>query len=138
MTTQLLEKLISIPSFSREEAAAADYLYSRLWGEGLNPHRKGNNIWCECGSGSSTVLLNAHIDTVKPCGGWTLNPFEPVLEGDKLFGLGSNDDGWRPSRHFRKSNSPTGLYFPLPRRKKFPAPADWNSCSRKSAPSTMQ
>lgn len=93
MTTQLLEKLISIPSFSREEAAAADYLYSRLWGEGLNPHRKGNNIWCECGSGSSTVLLNAHIDTVKPCGGWTLNPFDPVLEGDKLFGLGSNDDG---------------------------------------------
>ena len=40
-----------------------------------------------------TLLLNAHIDTVKAVASWTKNPFEPVVEGDILYGLGSNDCG---------------------------------------------
>jgi acetylornithine deacetylase len=39
------------------------------------------------------ILLNAHIDTVKPVAGWQHDPFTPTLEGDKLYGLGSNDCG---------------------------------------------
>jgi acetylornithine deacetylase len=40
-----------------------------------------------------TVLLNSHIDTVKPVDGWVRDPFSPMIENGKLFGLGSNDAG---------------------------------------------
>ena len=88
----LLQKLIAIPSLSRDEGAVADFLENWLREEGLAPHRCGNNLWCCHGSGPA-VLLDAHIDTVKPVAGWTRDPFTPSLEGGRLYGLGSNDDG---------------------------------------------
>ena len=90
--TELLQKLIAIPSLSRDESAVADFLEAWLTGEGLAPHRCGNNLWCCRGEGPA-VLLDAHIDTVKPVAGWTRDPFMPSVEGDRLYGLGSNDDG---------------------------------------------
>ncbi len=92
----LLKQLISIPSFSREEAAVADLLESYLTKENLFPHRKGNNIWIlspNWNEAKPTVLLNSHIDTVKPVFGWTKDPFIPLEEDGKLYGLGSNDAG---------------------------------------------
>ncbi len=88
----LLQKFIAIPSLSRDEGAVADFLENWLREEGLAPHRCGNNLWCCHGSGPA-VLLDAHIDTVKPVAGWTRDPFTPSLEGGRLYGLGSNDDG---------------------------------------------
>lgn len=90
--------LISIPSFSRDEQAASDYLCSYLFSEGLDPCRVGRNIVLQAeaaGSGDKrpVVLLNAHIDTVRPVAGWKHNPFVPTFEGDKLYGLGANDCG---------------------------------------------
>ena len=38
-------------------------------------------------------MLNAHIDTVKPVSSWTRDPFQPMQEGDMLYGLGANDCG---------------------------------------------
>ena len=90
--TELLQKLISIPSLSRDEKAVADFLEAWLTGEGLAPHRCGNNLWCCHGEGPA-ILLDAHIDTVKPVAGWTRDPFTPSVEGGRLYGLGSNDDG---------------------------------------------
>ena len=90
--TGLLQKLISIPSLSRDESAVADFLEAWLTEEGLAPHRCGNNLWCCRGEGPA-VLLDAHIDTVKPVAGWTRDPFTPAIEGNRLYGLGSNDDG---------------------------------------------
>ena len=86
----LLEQLIAIPSPSREEKAAADFLEDRL--ADLNPRRSGNNLWFVKGNGP-VVLLDAHIDTVKPVALWKRNPFTPSLEEGRLYGLGSNDDG---------------------------------------------
>ena len=40
-----------------------------------------------------TILLNSHIDTVKPVAGWRRQPFTPKIENGKLYGLGSNDAG---------------------------------------------
>jgi acetylornithine deacetylase len=42
-------------------------------------HRAGNNLWVEsCGPDERpTILLNAHIDTVKPSPSYTRDPFEP-------------------------------------------------------------
>ena len=90
--TELLQKLISIPSLSRDEKAVADFLETWLSDAGLNPHRCGNNLWCCHGEGPA-ILLDAHIDTVKPVSGWTRDPFTPSVEGGRLYGLGSNDDG---------------------------------------------
>ena len=39
------------------------------------------------------MLLNSHHDTVKPNSGYTRDPYDAAIEGDKLFGLGSNDAG---------------------------------------------
>lgn len=92
----LLQQLIATPSFSREEKAAADILEEWMRTQGLPVQRKGNNVWCEQpgrGDERPVVLLNAHIDTVRPAAGYTRDPFTPTLEDDVLYGLGTNDDG---------------------------------------------
>lgn len=92
----LLRRLIATPSVSRDERAAADVVeeHLRLWG--LPNGREGNNLWVGCpdwDNNRKTVMLNAHIDTVKPVSTWTRDPFDPAVEGDMLYGLGSNDCG---------------------------------------------
>jgi len=92
----LLKQLISIPSVSREENQLADFLENMLKEKKYFPQRKGNNIWLlspNWDDRNPTVLLNSHIDTVKPVAGWTKDPFVPHEEDGKLFGLGSNDAG---------------------------------------------
>lgn len=94
--TELLKNLIKIPSVSREETAAADYMQHWMEDHGLNPARVKNNLMLvapDYNEQRPTLLLNAHIDTVRPAQGWTLNPFSPTLDGDHLYGLGSNDCG---------------------------------------------
>lgn len=90
--TDLLQQLIAIPSYSREEGAAADFLQAWLAAHGLKPQRSGNNLWCMKGSGPA-VLADAHIDTVRPTEGWTRNPFKAHMEDGRIYGLGANDDG---------------------------------------------
>ena len=92
----VLEQLIALPAPSRNEGERADWIELYLRGRGAEPHREGNNVWCigrEQAAGCPTLLLNAHIDTVKPAAGWQRDPFCPLWEGDRLYGLGSNDCG---------------------------------------------
>ena len=92
----LLERMIAIPSVSREENAVADMLQNQLTEWQLSPKRSGNNLWClspDFSPAKPTILLNSHIDTVKPVAGWTLNPFAPTHSDNRLYGLGSNDAG---------------------------------------------
>ena len=92
----LLKDLIAIPSVSRDETKAADRLAEYLMNWGLPFGREGNNLWVGCpdwDNNRPTVMLNAHIDTVKPVSSWTCNPFEPTQEGDMIYGLGANDCG---------------------------------------------
>lgn len=92
---ELLMQLIKTPSVSREEAAAADVLTDFIGKWGMSFQRIGNNVLIqeEIVPEKPTLLLNAHIDTVKPVATWTRDPFTPVVEGDRLYGLGSNDCG---------------------------------------------
>lgn len=93
---ELLKSLIAIPSISRDETKAADKLTEYLSRWGLSYGREGNNLWVGCpdwDNNRPTVMLNAHIDTVKPVSSWTRDPFTPEQEGDTLYGLGSNDCG---------------------------------------------
>jgi len=92
----LLKQFISIPSVSRDEKLLADFLEITLKNKKYFPMRKGNNIWLMSphhDEKKPTILLNSHIDTVKPVNLWTKDPFKPVEENGKLFGLGSNDAG---------------------------------------------
>lgn len=94
-TIDLLKNMIRIPSFSRDEGAVADFLERWMLTEGFAVRRLGNNLWMESdpADGRPTILLNAHIDTVKPASGYTRDPFTPEIEDGSLYGLGSNDDG---------------------------------------------
>lgn len=92
----LLSHLIATPSVSRDERRAADIMEEELVRCGFMPHREANNVWaigpCQR-EDRPTLLLNAHIDTVKPVASYTRNPYEPSLEDGTLYGLGSNDCG---------------------------------------------
>lgn len=92
----LLKTMIATPSFSREEDAVANLIEDYIKQKGYEPQRIGNNIWIQSpnfDSSKPTILLNSHIDTVKPVSAWTKDPFNPEEEEDTLYGLGSNDAG---------------------------------------------
>jgi len=92
----LLKELIGIPSVSRDEKNAADFFEKYICNAGFLPHRSGNNIWCFCKNFDEqkpTILLNSHIDTVKPAHDWTKEPFIATEEKNRIYGLGSNDAG---------------------------------------------
>lgn len=112
---ELLRQMIAVPSVSRDEQAVADLLQSDLQqrcdalqtdnGEAPLVTRSGNNLWVIAPgyeASRPTLLLNAHLDTVKPSASWQHSPFEPTLEEvtlpdgsteQRLYGLGANDDG---------------------------------------------
>ncbi len=92
---QLLQRLISTPSVSRDEKGAADLMELQMAQWGLDPKRVGNNLMLtEKRDGHKpTLLLNAHLDTVKPVSTWTRDPFSPDIENGRLYGLGANDCG---------------------------------------------
>ena len=88
----LLQRLIQTPSISGQEDAVCTMLQEWMTAEGCTPHRIGNNLWAECGQGE-TILLNAHIDTVKPSASYTRDPFSGECDGTTIYGLGANDCG---------------------------------------------
>ena len=93
---ELLKKLIATPSVSRNEKDAADIMEQTIRSYGFEPQREANNIWMidpHYDESRPTLLLNAHIDTVKPVASWTRDPFSPDVEDGVLYGLGSNDCG---------------------------------------------
>ena len=94
---QLLSRLIETPRISREESQASQLLYDYMTEVcHLDVKRHGCNLWTiapDFDANKPTLLLNAHIDTVKPVSGWQKDPWKATLEDDCLYGLGSNDDG---------------------------------------------
>lgn len=106
---ELLKRLIATPRVSRDEKAAADILEETIRDYGYQPERLGNNIWIKSADWDDarpTIMLNAHIDTVKPVATWQRDPFTPSIEDvevtdndgntrteQRLYGLGSNDCG---------------------------------------------
>jgi acetylornithine deacetylase len=92
----LLQRLIETQSFSGEEEEAADIVQRYLASYSIKTKRKGNNVWCYnkyYDQSKPTILLNSHLDTVKPNEDYTKDPFCPEVYGGCLYGLGSNDAG---------------------------------------------
>ena len=93
---ELLKKLIATPSVSRNEKDAADIMEQTIRSYGFEPQREANNLWIidpHYDKSRPTLLLNAHIDTVKPVASWSRDPISPDVEDGVLYGLGSNDCG---------------------------------------------
>jgi len=93
---KLLKELIAIPSFSREEDNSSALIRSFLEKRNVKTEQFLYNIWARnkhFDPSKPSILLNSHHDTVKPNKGYTIDPFSPIEEDGKLFGLGSNDAG---------------------------------------------
>jgi len=100
---KLISELVKTPSPWFEEKEITKFVKKWLEKADLNPwyHKvsekkitkfEGNNVIAEVGNDNGpTVLLNAHMDTVKICDGWKRDPFGAQVEGNKLYGLGALD-----------------------------------------------
>ena len=93
----LLKSMIMTPSVSRDESAVADLVadYLRRVGE-VSVVRSGNNVWTMAPGydpARPTLLLNSHLDTVRPVDSWTRSPFAAEDDGERIYGLGANDAG---------------------------------------------
>lgn len=87
-----LKRYVAIPSLSGREDDLAGVVYQDLRKLGLRPHRKANNVWCEIGNAARPrLLLNSHLDTVSPGRGWLHDPYVPVVNDERISGLGAND-----------------------------------------------
>jgi acetylornithine deacetylase len=96
LSIDLLQKLIATTSFSKEEEKAADVIRKFLKSKKIPFETKLNNTYAKNKHYNflkPTILLNSHIDTVKPVNGWNKDPFTATIEEGKLIGLGSNDAG---------------------------------------------
>ena len=65
----LLQQLIAIPSFSKEEDKTADTIEKFLQSKNVSTHRYLNNVWAVntyFDAAKPSILLNSHHDTVKP------------------------------------------------------------------------
>lgn len=93
---ELLRQMVRIPSVSFEEAAVLELICGALrdWGVPFEIAR-GNIVARSEGydPARSTLVLDAHIDTVPANGGYTRDPFDPGNDPEIIYGLGSNDDG---------------------------------------------
>ncbi len=98
MDLDLLKELVSIDtSEGKNREKAVEVIVKAAEERGLKAEvvwdMKGipNVIVRGTGSGK-TILFVTHYDVVPPGEGWTRDPFEPVVEGSKLYGRGSADD----------------------------------------------
>jgi acetylornithine deacetylase len=92
----LLKKLIATPSFSRQEDKTSELLENFFLKKNIPAKNHFYNVWASnkyFNSKKPTLLLNSHHDTVKPNSQYSKDPFKPIIEEGKLYGLGSNDAG---------------------------------------------
>ena len=100
----LLAELVRIPSpyFQEEQIMEFAHGWLRNAGVPVEFHRfhekrifdyRGVNVVgaLESGNPGPTVVVNGHLDTVKPCSGWTRDPFAAEVEGNRMYGLGACD-----------------------------------------------
>ena len=93
---ELLQHMIRIPSFSGEEERVSGLIASFLADRNVAFLSKGFNVWAynrHFDRTKPTLLLNSHLDTVRPNSGYIRDPFAPAVEDGRLYGLGSTDAG---------------------------------------------
>lgn len=96
--TKLLQKLIQIPSYSGHEEKLAAFIVEWAKKHGLPVEKQDGNVVLKfIGYGSKALILNAHMDTVKPgkLSDWLASPTgfgAGMINEGKMYGLGASDD----------------------------------------------
>jgi len=93
-----LKEMIRIPSVVGDEKELAHYLKDELDSLGLEtelhmvqPGRPNIYARLEGSRPGRRMNFNGHLDTVPVVDGWDTDPFEAVVDGNRITGLGSND-----------------------------------------------
>ena len=89
----LLRELVATPSISGDEAAVAALVIrtARSWGLTAESDAAGVRLVLDSRRPGPTLALVSHLDVVPPGSGWTRDPFDPAIDGDRLYGRGSGD-----------------------------------------------
>ena len=100
-TDYLLETLkqsIRINSILPHEEPQAVYFAEKIRELGIEPQwhevapgRPNVYASIDLGPSDKFMTLTGHMDTVDIAANWPTDPFDPVLDGDRLYGLGSMD-----------------------------------------------
>lgn len=92
----LLRQMVAVPSVTFEEDAVRELLAKRLGHWGIDCCTERNNILAlnrYARPELPTLMLCAHLDTVAPSSGYSRDPHDPGTDTERIWGLGSNDDG---------------------------------------------
>jgi acetylornithine deacetylase len=91
----LASDLIRIPSFKTEETPLAlwlaDYFRERGYEvelQEVEPGRMQVMAWLRGSGGGQSMMFNGHIDIDPLSLGWRHDPWQPTVEGDRLYGAG--------------------------------------------------
>lgn len=91
-----LREMIRIPSVLPDEKRLAEFIAEEIRSMGIEPklHEAAPgrpNVYARTGLGASPgfLVFSGHTDTVPPASDWKTNPFEPVEEQGRLYGLGA-------------------------------------------------
>lgn len=91
-----LRELIAIPSFSCEEKGVVERVRAEMEGTGFDEVvvDKMGSIFGRIGSGKTTILYDAHLDTVGvgDPSAWAHDPFKGKLEAGIVYGRGASDN----------------------------------------------
>ena len=95
-TEQILQKLISIKSFSRQEDDIQKFIFKFIKSYNLKPLFVGKNVVVKI-KGKDTkscLIFNSHVDTVSAgnLALWQTSPFSGFINGGEIYGLGSSDE----------------------------------------------
>jgi len=103
LIVSLTKRLVAIPTPNPpgREKPLAEFVINTLQGWGVetervphpDPERPQVVAWLRGTTGSPTLILNAHMDTVEPgaLDEWQFAPFEVTRQGNRLYGLGTCD-----------------------------------------------
>lgn len=72
---------------------ALDYMLKLAETMGFDTYNMDNQLgWCEYGSGEEMVAVLGHLDVVSEGDGWTVPPFNGLVENGRIYGWGTMDD----------------------------------------------
>ncbi len=92
----MTKRLIRIPSVFGDEDAIGEFIASHLSRAdvllqkvpGFPPNVIARKVSDEH---APTIVLNGHMDTIRPLASWERDPFKPRMKGNMLYGLGASD-----------------------------------------------
>lgn len=95
----LVETLVSIPSVTGNEQPLSDWIAEFFNALGLQGVQQlpvegaGDSVvgWFDGPDDGPALLFNFHLDTFDVFNGWQTDPFTPVRNGNRLYGLGAHD-----------------------------------------------